>query len=59
MAQNQDDPDLTPELLQWALEQINEEEIVAGIREIRETGGFQFNDFIDELEAIVSSEPPT
>jgi len=58
MAQNQDEPNLTPELLEWALQQINEEEIVTGIREIRETGGLQFNDFIKELEAIIPSDPP-
>jgi len=41
---------LTPELLQWAREQINEEETIAGLCEIRQTGGLQLSDFIEELE---------
>ena len=41
---------LTPELLEWARSQINEEEIVAGLREFRTTGGLELSDFINELE---------
>jgi len=40
----------TPEILEWARQQFSEEEIVAGLREIRETGGLQLRDFIHELE---------
>ena len=39
-----------PEVRAWALEQFSEEEIVAGLREVRETGGLELSDFIDELE---------
>ena len=38
------------EILDWARCQFNEEEFVAGLREIRETGGLELKDFIDELE---------
>ncbi len=41
---------LTPELLAWARQQFSEEEIVAGLRELRETGGRELGDFIHELE---------
>jgi type III restriction enzyme len=41
---------LTPELLEWARQQISEEEIIAGLEEIRRTGGLELKDFIDELE---------
>jgi hypothetical protein len=41
---------LSPELLEWARQQINEEEIVAGMREIEETGGLELSDFLPELE---------
>jgi hypothetical protein len=37
-------------VLNWALQQFSEEEIVAGLREIRETGGLEFKDFVHELE---------
>jgi hypothetical protein len=46
---------LPPELLAWALQDINEEEIRAGLREIQETGGLELRDFIHELEQIVAS----
>jgi len=41
---------LPPELLEWARKTFNEEEFLAGIREIRETGGLEFEDFLKELE---------
>jgi len=41
---------LPPELLEWALQQRNEEETAAGLREIRLTGGLQLHDFLEELE---------
>ncbi len=41
---------LTPEFLAWACQGLNEEEIVAGMREIRATGGLQLADFIQEIE---------
>lgn len=41
---------LTPEFLAWACQGLNEAEIVAGMREIRATGGLQLVDFIQEIE---------
>jgi hypothetical protein len=41
---------LPPEILEWARREFNEEQVVAGIREIEEKGGFQLGDFIHELE---------
>ena len=41
---------LSPELMEWARQQFSEEEFVAGLREIRETGGLELQDFIRELE---------
>lgn len=46
---------LPAELLEWARSQINEEELVAGIREVEETGGLELKDFIDELEQEASA----
>jgi hypothetical protein len=43
-------PELTPELLEWARNLFTEEEIVAGLREVRETGGLELQDFVHELE---------
>jgi hypothetical protein len=40
----------TPELLDWARHQFSEEEIVAGLREVRTTGGLELQDFIREIE---------
>jgi hypothetical protein len=45
----------TPELLEWARGLFSDEEIVAGLREIRETGGLQLTDFIHELEQEATS----
>jgi hypothetical protein len=44
---------LSPELLKWAQEDISEEEVIAGLREIRQTGGLQLSDFLHELEAAI------
>lgn len=41
---------LTPEILAWARQQLNEEETVAGLREIRETGGLELADFLHDLQ---------
>jgi hypothetical protein len=41
---------LTPELLKWARQQFSEEEILAGLHEVQETGGLELRDFIHELE---------
>jgi hypothetical protein len=39
-----------PDLLAWARQTFNEEEHMAGVREIEQTGGLKFEDFIDEIE---------
>jgi hypothetical protein len=41
---------LPPEVLEWERQQVNEEEIVAGLREIEQTGGLELRDFLHELE---------
>jgi hypothetical protein len=41
---------IEPEILEWALQQFNEEETVAGMREIRKTGGLELSDFLPDLE---------
>lgn len=43
------------ELMSWARQNINEEEVVAEIRQIRQTGGVKLEDFIGELEAKVTA----
>ena len=43
------------EILDWATQQLDEEEAAAGIREIRETGGLELNDFLHELEQEVAA----
>ena len=47
---------LPPELLDWARRQIDEEAIVAGLREIRATGGLELRDFLAELEQIIGDD---
>jgi hypothetical protein len=43
-------PQISPDLMEWARGQFSEEEIAAGIDEIRQTGGVELRDFIHELE---------
>jgi hypothetical protein len=45
---------IAPEIVQWARQELNEEETVAGLREVRETGGLELCDFIQELEQEVT-----
>ena len=51
-------PPLTPEFRAWALQDFNEEEFLAGMREIEETGGLEFTDLIHELEQIIEPDQP-
>jgi primosomal protein N'' len=44
----------SPEIIEWARQEINEEEIEEQIREMRSGGGLQFKDFIDELKQIAA-----
>jgi hypothetical protein len=41
---------LSPELREWARQQFTEEEIVAGLQELREKGGLELEEFLHELE---------
>ncbi len=41
---------LPPDLVEWARQTFNEAEFMAGVREIRESGGLQFEEFIGDLE---------
>jgi hypothetical protein len=45
---------LTPELREWARQQFSEEEIVAGLQELRDKGGLELGDFLKELEDVVA-----
>lgn len=46
---------LTEELLEWARQQFTEEDYLNGLRDIRETGGVEFRNLIDELERSSAS----
>lgn len=50
---------LTPELRKWLLEQCDDEEVVAELRELREQGGLELCEFVQELEQIVHSDGRT
>jgi hypothetical protein len=43
-------PKYPQELIDWARKQVTEEEIIAGIVDIEQNGGFELREFIDELE---------
>jgi len=43
---------IDPEIIAWALRNIDETEIAAELEEIRLTGGLRFSDFEAELERI-------
>lgn len=45
---------LTPELLEWARQEFSEEEIVAALREMKENGGLELREFIEELEQVAN-----
>jgi hypothetical protein len=40
----------TPALLAWAKKQYSKEEILAGLKEMKKTGGLELKDFLHELE---------
>ena len=47
---------ISPEILEWARQTLEEEEFLTRIREIEATGGVQLEDFIAELEARAKSK---
>jgi hypothetical protein len=46
----------SPELLAWADRQYSDEDVVAGIREIKETGGMELKDFMQEIDSVLSPD---
>src|SRR2546425_4146099 len=48
--------ELTPEILEWARQRFTDEEVLAGLREIRQTGGLELGDFIHELEQAAGTD---
>jgi hypothetical protein len=49
-------PELTREFLAWVREQINEEEVLAALDEVRAGGGKELKEFIHELEQVVGDQ---
>ncbi len=45
-----------PEVMEWVRQQFTEEEIVAGLREVEKTGGFELRDFLPDLERDAGSD---
>ena len=45
-----------PDVLEWARRQFSEEDIVAGLHEIRKTGGLELRDFLHELEQAAGAD---
>ncbi len=41
---------MTPEELEWALQQFSREDMMAGLREIEETGGISSEEFLRAIE---------
>ena len=50
---------LPPALREWLCQQINEEEILADLQELREKGGLELKDFLPELEQVVRDRERT
>jgi hypothetical protein len=46
-------PRLTPEQRQWALEDFTAAETAAAVQEVKDKGGFEFEEFIHELEQVL------
>ncbi len=49
---------LPPELRAWLEAQTTDEEILAGLREVEEKGGVEFQDFVRELEEAARRRDP-
>jgi hypothetical protein len=47
---------VTPELRERARRELNEEELVAALREVRQTGGLQLKDFLPDLERAAGAD---
>jgi hypothetical protein len=50
--------EITPELRQWAQQQFTDEEILAGLQEVRDKGGVEFSQIVEDLKSAgLFSEP--
>jgi hypothetical protein len=47
---------ISPDILEWARQTLDEAEFLAHVREIEATGGVRLEDFIAELEARARSK---
>jgi hypothetical protein len=47
---------LTPEELEWTLQQFSREDTLAGLREIEETGGFSSEEFLRTVEQAAKDD---
>jgi hypothetical protein len=47
---------VTPELRAWLLKQYTREDLLAGLHEVKEKGGLELQDFINELEQLVTAK---
>jgi hypothetical protein len=45
-----------PDVLAWADRQFSDEEVMAGVREIQETGGLELKDFFHEVDQVLSPD---
>jgi len=50
---------ISSELREWLLQRFSEEEAVANLRELREKGGLELREFIEELEHGMRDGEPT
>jgi hypothetical protein len=50
---------LTPALREWLSRQVNAEETLADLKEIRDRGGLELQDFLSELEQVVTASEHT
>jgi hypothetical protein len=44
------------EVLAWADRQFSDAEVIAGVREVRETGGLELTEFIREIDQVLSPD---
>ena len=47
---------IDPEIKKWALEQFSEEELFAGLEEIRQTGGLQIQDLLAVFDEVATKD---
>lgn len=50
---------MTPELREWAIDQFTEEELAEELRKLKEEGGRELSEFIEELEQVVRDHERT